>query len=127
MTELHNSADIGARIKRALTEDLRESRLSRADIAIRLSGLAGRTITEHHLDAFAAESKQGYRFPAELIAAWTEVTGSRRVLDLVCAAAGYHAADETERDLAALGRAQIQRERLDKRLEELKGNLWTRA
>ena len=127
MIEFTKSADIAVRIKRALVEDLRESKWSRAQIAERLSAEIRRSITEHHIDAFAADSKQGYRFPAEMIGPWIKVTGSRRLLDLICGDAGYHAADETERGLAELGRAQIQREKLDRQLEKLKGDLWTRA
>lgn len=136
MTAVPNSADIAsqsgaadmaASIKRALAEDLRSSRWSRAEVAEKLSRLAGRPITEHHIDAFAADSKAGYRFPAELVGAWVQVLGSRRLLDLICGELGYHAADDTERGLAELGRAQIQREKLDRQLEKLKGDLWTRA
>lgn len=127
MTTSTVSADISVRIKQALAQDLRESRLSRAQIADELSKLSGRSINESHLDAYAAESKAGYRFPAELIPVWVKVTGSRRVIDLVCGELGLHLADETEGRLAELGRAQIQREQLDEKLKTLRADLWTKA
>ena len=87
-----------------------------------MSAAAGRTITENHLDAYAAETKQGYRLPAELVGAWVQVTGSRRVLDIICGAVNLYAVDDTERQLAEVGRVQIQQERLAKHLETIKGD-----
>jgi hypothetical protein len=106
---------------------MKESRFSRAELAEQLSEAAGRTISESHLDAYAAETKAGYRLPAELVGAWVQVTGSRRVLEIICGAAGLCAMDETERRLAALGRAQIRREKLDADMAGLKSELWAQV
>ena len=51
----------------------------------------------------------------------------RRVLDLICDSVGLHAVDPTERALADLGRAHIQREKLDEQMASLRNDLWTKA
>src|ERR1035441_7803548 len=69
------------RVRKALKQDMAECRLSREEVAIRLSVRMGR-IGVAILDAYVAESKP-HKFPAELIPAWIEVTRSRRILDVL--------------------------------------------
>jgi hypothetical protein len=110
-------------IKRALAEDIKECAYSREQIAEGLTRLVGRTITVAQIDAWTAETKIGHRFPAEMIPAWSRVTVSRRVLDLVCAEAGCWVQGATEHDLAELGRAQLQAEKVAGRIAELKARV----
>jgi hypothetical protein len=114
----------GRDIKEALSLDLRQCPWSRVEVCGKLSTMLGREITEATLDAFTAESKQGHRFPADLIAPWVRVTGSRRLLDLLCQWCGFHVADAIEHGFAELGRAQIESEKADAKLKALKGELW---
>jgi len=74
-----------ARVRAALALDIRECPLKRPEIAARLSAEVGRAISMASLDAMVAETKVGYRFPAELIPAWAKVTGSRRLIGLLAA------------------------------------------
>jgi hypothetical protein len=121
------NSDLQLAIKRAAANDVRECRRSRAQIADELSSRTGRSISVAQIDAYLAETKSGHRFPCDLLPAWVQVTGSRRVLDILCAAAGYCLADQTERELAELGRECIRREKSQSRLEALKGDLWHRV
>jgi hypothetical protein len=116
------SEDIGGRIKRALAEDLRESRLSRAQIAFDLSNLVGRAVSVATIDAWTAATKP-HRIPIEMVPAWVGVTGSRRVLDLICGEAKFYVATEQDLALAEMGRIHLEREQADRRLEEIKEKL----
>jgi hypothetical protein len=111
------SAPMGAAVRLAILTDLRESRLSRDQIAMDVSRDTGRAISRAMIDAFVAETKP-HRFPAELIPAWTRVTGSRRLLDLLCSNLGLSIATEEDRDFAELGRTRLRDEKLTRRLME---------
>jgi hypothetical protein len=113
-------------IKRLLAQDLRECRYSREQVADELSRLMGRTITVAQIDAYTAATKT-HRFPAEMIPAWIQVTGSTRILATICRQAGVFLADEEEHKAAEYGRAIIERERLEMRIAGLKSRLWGNA
>jgi hypothetical protein len=103
------------RVKHALLEDLAASRHSRAEIAVRLTEIAGRQISEAMVDAWVAETKS-HRFPAELVPAWTAVTESRRLIEALCAEAGLSVTTPDELRFAELGRARIREEKLTQEL-----------
>ena len=113
-------SDLHLAVKRAAVQDLKECRWSRQQIAEGLSTLVGRELSLAQLDAILAETKI-HRMPAEWVPAWVRVTGSRRILDLLCAASGFWVADANDRDLADLARAQLDRKRLDKKIHLLQG------
>lgn len=121
-----SGTDFAIEVKRCLQADLRDCRWSRADVAEMLGLAAGRSISEYQLDNWTAETKEGHRFPAELVGAWVRVTGSRRLIDLVCGAAGFVAADQTDRDLAEFGRATLREQKAQAEAERLRGELWGR-
>lgn len=120
LAHLHHS------IKQQAARDLRECRYSREHVAERLSWLLGRSITLAQIDAVTAATK-AHRFPAEWIPAWIMTTGSRRILELLCGAAGLWAADETDQRFARLGREAIKARKAAKRAAELESELWDRA
>jgi hypothetical protein len=111
--------DLHLLIKRIAALDLKECRWSREQVAEGLSKLVGRVVSLAQLDTITAETKS-HRLPAEWIPAWVRVTGSTRLLDLLCAESGMWMADETEHDLADLARAQIHQERVSGKIVELK-------
>lgn len=117
---------IASAIKGVLGLDLRECRLSRAQVAEELSRLCGRVVTESQIDAYTAETKS-HRFPAELVPAWVKVTGSVRLLSLLCGEAGMWLGSRTDHGFAEYGRAAVRREKESARLEQLKGDLWAKA
>lgn len=108
-------AMVSATVRSALRADLVASGKSRDQVAVDLADAIGRQVTVEQIDAFVAPSKP-HRFPAEWIPAWVQVTGSRRMLDLLCEPLGLSLANEQDRDFAALGRAQITQERLVRKL-----------
>lgn len=114
--------DLKRDVKQILAEDIRACQLSRAEIAFRLGALTGRNVSLAQLDAMVALSKE-HRFPAEWLAAWTVITGSRRLLDLICRVAGYCLADETDQELAEFARLQLEQKRASARAETLRKRL----
>jgi hypothetical protein len=114
--------DMRLRIKRTLVQDLKECRFSREQVAEALSRLIGRTITLAQIDAWAAETKE-HRLPAEYVPAWVRCTGSRRVLELLCAESGMWVADAEEHDFAEYGRARMQEDAAAARRSELERRL----
>ncbi len=103
------------RIRKVLKQDLAECKWSREEVAIRLSVRMGR-ISLAMIDAYVSESKAN-KFPAELIPAWIEVTGSHRILALLCGDVELSIATPEDRDFAELGRARMKAERLARKLE----------
>lgn len=102
--------NLRSEICRALVQDITECKWSREEIALGLSKLLGREVKIYQLDAMTAETKD-HRFPAEWVPAWVRVTGSARLLELLCAESGMWLADDVEHDLADLGRNQVRAER----------------
>lgn len=56
-------------LRHLLSEALKSSPISRTDVAARMSELTGENITKHQLDAWTAESREGWRFPLEYLPA----------------------------------------------------------
>lgn len=56
---------VGPALCALLSRLLKETPLSRHDVAARMSELTGETITKHQIDAWCSESRNGWRFPLE--------------------------------------------------------------
>lgn len=115
-----------AEIRAAAAEDLKTCPWKREVVAEALSMELGRTITVAQIDAVVAATKP-HRFPAEWIPAWTKITGSRRILELLARGADLYVVDETEHALAEYGRAAIEKEKAAARAAELRERIWGRV
>lgn len=73
----------------AMSRAIRDSGLSRYEIAGRMSELVGQDITKSMLDAWTAESKEQHRPPAEFLPAFCVASGSREPLLILADKAGY--------------------------------------
>lgn len=109
-------------IKAALREDLKNCRLSREQVAFELSVVSGRRVSLAQIDAWSADSKP-HRIPIEIVPKWVEIMDSRRVLDVICEAAGLYVATEKDRDLADIARTQLEIEHHERRMAQLKGKI----
>lgn len=74
------SFNISNQLRAELSEGLRQSGLSRYEVAARMSELVGLEITKSQLDSWTAESKEYHRFPAEYLPAFCMVTGYKEPL-----------------------------------------------
>jgi hypothetical protein len=113
MSESRKNSDI----REILRSDIRQCPLSRQQIAYSLSEATGRRITVAQLDAYCAQTKP-HRFPAEMIAAWVRITGSRRLLDAIAMELGYVVATAEDIDFAELGRTTLRGDKLRQKLWE---------
>ena len=112
-------------IKAIAAEDLKRCRYSREEITLALSGQVGREITVAQINAWVAESHNN-RFPLDVVPAWVRVTGSPRLLEMVCSEAAMYLANETEHRLAAYGRRVIELDKATDREARLKADLMER-
>lgn len=69
------SFHIQNQLKEEISKGLRLCRLSRYEVAAKMSEMLGYEITKTMLDAYTAESKENHRFPAEWLAPFCIVTG----------------------------------------------------
>jgi hypothetical protein len=113
---VEKSPNLSLAIKTAAALDLKECRWSREQVAEGLSVMLDRSVTQAQIDAVTSETHP-HNFHAAWLPAWVRITGSRRLLDLVCAAAGLWAVDAGDWDLAQYARASLQAEKLRKQIE----------
>jgi len=71
-----------------ISDAIKHCRLSRWEIAGRMSMLLNREITKYQLDSWTAESKEQHRFPAEYLPAFCEAAGSHEPLRYLAEKAG---------------------------------------
>lgn len=117
------SLNDGSTVRGILIQAIKDCGKSRAQIADEMSFLAGREITERMLNGFTAESREDYRWPAELDRAFCYVTGDNRLLRCRAELAGYRVITESEADLLELGRQYLIRQRASEQVELLEKRL----
>ena len=77
------SLNLAAELCATLSRALKETPLSRAQVAARMSDLTGEIITEPMLNAWTAKSHERHRFPLEYTAAFEEACGSYALQQLL--------------------------------------------
>lgn len=117
---LSGSLSIHQPLRSALVAAISGSSLSRYQIAARMSELVGREITKTMLDAYAAESKEGHRLPAELLPAFCEATGDWRPLIILVEALGGMVLSPKEKAFVQLVKIEREKKRLERRAEQLR-------
>ena len=125
---LPGSLNFNAQIRGLITEILKGIPLKRWEIAGRMSDLVGIQITEHHLNAWSAGSKEGYRFPLEYLPAWCEVTGDYRLAEMISKGCKCYLVKSEEVLLLEIAKLQEEKKRLSdtekaiqERLDQLRG------
>ena len=121
---------LGLRIKDAIAEAIKGSGLKRYAIAGQMSEMLGAEITESMLNAYTAESKEGYRMPAEYIPAFCKIVKDYMVLDVLVAASGCRMIKSEDAYYLEMGRLQAVEKAahrkhvaLAKELKKVKGSL----
>ncbi len=69
VSRLPGELAMGMQVRHQISELLKQSPLSRYQIAARMSELTGEEISKHQLDSWTAESRSGWRFPLEYLPA----------------------------------------------------------
>jgi len=111
--------DLHVRVKQAAALDIKDCKYSRNQIADGLSRLTGKPVTVAQIDAAVAET-HSHRIPAEWLPAWSRVTGSTRILEMLAAEIGMWLSDATDHDLADLARAELQQQNAARRAATLR-------
>jgi len=86
--ELEVNYDISAQLRRWLSTAIKNSPMSRYEIAARMSELLGKELSKFQLDSWTAESKEGYHLPAEYLPAAVAVLDDISGLRILAAPLG---------------------------------------
>lgn len=106
-------------VRSTLARMIKQSPLDRAEIASALTRLAGYNVTEAMLDAYTAQSREGHRFPANLIPAITAVC-DYSLMHLFSEKSGSQLLIGKEALDAELGKLEKQRDQVGQRIRALK-------
>lgn len=75
-------ATLDVRIAAAVSKSMKDSELSRAEIAKLMSAHLGETVTETHLNNYASPAKKDHRIPAARLIALAKVLQDPRLLSI---------------------------------------------
>lgn len=116
------SLDYASELCHVLADALKQTPLSRYQVAARMSELTGREITKAQLDAWTAESKEPWRFPFEYAAAFEAACESNCLQELLARKRGTRVLTGRDALLAEYGRIKQAKQELtdrEKKLEKL--------
>jgi hypothetical protein len=117
---LPGALDVGLALRHLLSDLLKTTPRGRFEVAARMSELLGHEISKHQLDAWTAESREGWRFPLEYLPAFEVALETHRVTAWLAdlrgcrVAVGKHALD------AEIGKLERLRDSASRRIRELK-------
>jgi len=114
---------VGQALRHLLSELLKASPLSRFDVAARMSALTGHEISKHQLDAWTAESREGWRFPLEYLPAFEEAVQTHALTAWVAELRGCKVLVGKAALDAEIGRLERARDEAGKRIRLLKQHL----
>lgn len=115
-TEIPGALDDSNTVRGLLVDAIRKSGKSREHIAEAMSFALNREITVRQINAWTAESREDYRFPAEYDRAFCYATGDDRLLRVRAELAGYRVITATEFELLELGRQYLIRQRANEKI-----------
>lgn len=107
--------NISVLLRNELSEGIKNSMMSRHQVAARMSELTGAEITKSQLDSWTAESKEYHRFPAEYLPAYCSVTGYKKPLRIMAKMVQCYLLESEEALLAELGKISQVRKDLTRR------------
>ncbi len=113
----------GSRVRALLSEAVKQSPLSRFEVAARMSELLGVEISKHQLDAWTAESRDAWRFPFEYAAAFEAATETYALTEYLASVRGCTVLVGEDALLAEMGRLERQEQRLKERRAALRDRL----
>ncbi len=117
---LPGALNIGLQLRHLISDELKRSPLSRYQIASRMSELLGVEITKHQLDAWTAESRDGWRFPLEYLPALEAALETHAITRLISDVRGCRLLIGKEALNAELGKLERLRDEAAKRIKHIK-------
>ncbi|TAN59831.1 hypothetical protein EPN18_09760 [bacterium] len=112
--------DVETRLKEEASLALRMCRLSRYEVAAKMSEMLGREVTKSMLDNRTAESKEDQMWPAAWLAPFAVVTGHNEQIKLINKLARLPIADSEKLLDMEINRKQQLLEEEQKELDDLK-------
>ncbi len=114
-------ADVQSRlISKAISRALKESPMTRAQIAASMSEMLGEDVSAHMLNAYASPAREEHRISLVRFKALARVTGSVWLWEAAVNGDGLTLLQGEEALLAQIGAVEQQKKALDQRLKELK-------
>lgn len=114
---------LGLRIKETVSEAIKGSGLKRYAIAGQMSELLGTEITESILNAYTAESKEGYRMPAEYIPTFCRIVKDYTVMEVLVSASGCRMIKSEDAYYLEMGRLQAVEKAVQQKHRQLQNEL----
>ena len=110
-----------SRIKRAMAKAIRDSNLSRQEIALRMAKYLGvERVSKSTIDAYTAESKEGRDIALAKFPAFVRATGATWIWDLILSEEGLTILEGEEPRLAEIARLEQERKGINAELRKLR-------
>jgi hypothetical protein len=120
---LPGALDIDHHVRGLVSKLLKDTPLSRYQVAARMSELIGVEVSKHQLDAWTAESRDGWRFPLAYVPAFEAALGTYAITQLLAEKRGCTVNIGADALLAELGKIEHQEMDLKARKAALKQQL----
>lgn len=112
--------NIDATLRGMVSEALKHTRLSRYEVAAKMSSLMGREITKSMIDSWSAESKENHRFPIVYLPAFCEATGDKSIIRLIAEKTGGYFIEGEDALYTELGKLERMKKELNEKEKLLK-------
>ncbi len=117
---LPGALDVGLAVRHLISDLLKASPRGRFEVAARMSELLGHEISKHQLDAWTAESREGWRFPLEYLPAFEVAIETHQVTAWLAGVRGCRVAVGKEALDAEIGKLERLRDDAGRRIRQLK-------
>ena len=118
---------IGLSLRSLLSDALKRSRVSRHEVAARMSELTDDAISKHQLDSWTAESREGWRFPLEYLPAFEVAVETHEITAWIADLRGARLSVGREALETQLGKITQMRDELARQERALKKMLGEQA
>lgn len=127
MAPLPGAMDCGLAVRRLLSDAIRASGRTAAQVAARMTELIGTPVSEHMLHAWCAPSRDAWRFPLEYLPAFEHATETHTITAWLADVRGGRLYLGRDALRAELGRLEAQRDELARLVREIKRRLGEEA
>lgn len=117
---LPGALDCGLAVRRLLSDAIRASGHTAAQIAAQMSELIGASVSEHMLHAWCAPSRDAWRFPLEYLPAFEAAAETHAITAWLADTRGGRLYLGRDALRAELGRLEAQRDELARLVREIK-------
>ncbi|MBI3584238.1 MAG: hypothetical protein HY096_09875 [Nitrospinae bacterium] len=118
-TDIEGSLDVDRRLRECLSDAMRSCKMSRYQIAARVSELLGRTVSKEMLDQYTS-TKAEYRIPAVVLHALCFVLGIVEPFRILLNSIGCDVATSEESKYMKIAKLEAQKAEIDKEIEKIR-------